>query len=121
MASILLAEDEDSMRAFLARALERGGYDVHTAGNGLDALTALLARRFDMLLADIVMPGLDGFELARRAGAAYPDMPIMLITGFAAVALQAHNAKLSRTRVVSKPVHLRSLVAQVNELLAPRT
>jgi two-component system, cell cycle response regulator CpdR len=120
MAQILLAEDDDSMRAFLARGLERAGYDVHAAGNGLDALTALLARRFDMLVADIVMPGLDGIELARRASAAYPEMPVLLITGFAAVALQAHNAKLARARVVSKPVHLRDLVSLVNEMLPAR-
>ena len=79
MARILLAEDDDSMRAFLKRALERAGHDVEAVGDGVDALAALIADRFDLLLADIVMPGLDGIELARRASDDDPAMRVVLI------------------------------------------
>lgn len=118
MARILLAEDDDSLRGFLAKALERAGHEVHAVGDGIDAMAALLARRFDLLLADIVMPGLDGIELARRAGQDDPQLRIMLITGFAAVALQARG-ELKYTRVLSKPIHLRDLVNQVDDVLMP--
>ena len=111
MAPILLAEDDDSMRAFLKRALERTGHDV-------EALAALIADRFDLLLADIVMPGLDGIELARRASDDDPAMRVVLITGFAAVALRAHSEAPSAAQVLTKPIHLRDLVSQVDDILA---
>ena len=120
MAHILLAEDDESMRVFLAKALERAGHSVIAVGDGIDAMTELLSHKFDLLLADIVMPGLDGIELARRAGADDPELRIMLITGFAAVAVQARSESLDRTRVLSKPVHLRDLVAQVDDYLEPK-
>ena len=118
MARILLAEDDESLRRFLAKALERGGHEVHAVGDGVSALTALLSNRFDLLLADIVMPAMDGIELARRAGALRPRPRIMLITGFAALLLEARDAVPRGTRLFSKPIHLRDLVRQVNEVLA---
>ncbi len=118
MARILLAEDDDSLRTFLARALERAGHEVHAVGDGISATTALLSNRFDLLVADIVMPGLDGIELARRAAGEHPRLRIMLITGFAALVLQAREAVPDRARVFSKPIHLRDLVRQVDEVLA---
>ena len=118
MARILLAEDDDSMRAFLAKSLERGGHDVDAVGDGVDALAALISTRFDLLLADIVMPGLDGIELARRAVADDPALRVILITGFAAVALRAKDEAPDGAQVLSKPMHLRDLVHQVDEILA---
>ncbi len=118
MARILLAEDDDSMRAFLKRALEKGGHDVEAVGDGIDALAALISDRYDLLLADIVMPGLDGIELARRASQDDPAMRVILITGFAAVALRARTEAPSGAQVLSKPMHLRELVAQVDVILA---
>lgn len=118
MARILLAEDDDSMRAFLKRALERGGHEVDAVGDGVDALAALISDRFDLLLADIVMPGLDGVELARRAAEDDPALRVVLITGFAAVALRARDNAPAGAQVLSKPMHLRELVNQVDEILA---
>ncbi len=118
MARILLAEDDASLRNFLARALERAGHEVVTVENGSDAYDRLGGGEFELLIADIVMPGLDGIELARRAGTENPALRIVLITGFAAMALQARDADIGRTRVLSKPVHLRELVDQVDEVLA---
>lgn len=118
MARILLAEDDDSMRGFLQRALQRAGHEVDAVGDGVDALAALIGSRFDLLLADIVMPGLDGIELARRAADDDPDLKVVLITGFAAVALRARDEVPNGTQVLSKPIHLRELVHQVDEIIA---
>ncbi|MGI9522311.1 MAG: response regulator, partial [Hyphomicrobiaceae bacterium] len=69
-------------------------------------------------LTDIVMPFMDGIELARRAGEIDPELKIMFITGFAAVTLNTDVAAPADARVLSKPFHLRDLVAEVDELLA---
>jgi two-component system cell cycle response regulator CpdR len=117
MARILIAEDDTSMREFLAKALRRAGYDVVTVGDGLDALTQVSEERFDLLLADVVMPGLDGIEVARRATKKHPGLKVMFITGFAAVALRAREQSPKDARVLSKPFHLRDLVDQVDVML----
>ena len=114
MAQILLAEDDNSMREFLAKALRRAGYEVVPVGDGLDALAQLSEMPFDLLLADVVMPGLDGIELARRATKSQPGIKVMFITGFAAVARRAREQSPNNAKVLSKPVHQRDLVAQVD-------
>ena len=117
MARILLAEDDDSMRSFLAKALKRAGHEVIDADNGLDALALLGDQGFDLLLADVVMPGLDGIELARRAAKEQPGIRVMFITGFAAVALKARDQGPTGARVLSKPFHLKDLVRQIDAML----
>ena len=67
MARILLAEDDENLRFFLARALRRAGHEVSDHGDGESALGFMNEHAVDLLLADVVMPGLDGIELARRA------------------------------------------------------
>lgn len=117
MANILLAEDDDSMRDFLAKALQRAGHQVRAVGDGLAALSAVGEESVDLLLADVVMPGLDGIELARRAAKEQPGIKVMFITGFAAVALKACEEAPRGARVLSKPFHLRELVSQVDAML----
>ncbi len=118
MRKILLAEDDDSMRRFLAKALERAGYEVVSYGNGVEAFESLKEKRVTLLLTDIVMPEMDGIELAKRASEIDPEMKIMFITGFAAVALQPHSAAPKRSRILSKPIHLKDLVREVDKMLA---
>ncbi|MBX9728713.1 MAG: response regulator [Sphingopyxis sp.] len=115
MVRVLLAEDDEAMRTYLARALERNGYDVSTAATGLEALTLVESGTYDLLLTDIVMPEMDGIELAQKAQALDPAPKVMFITGFAAVALQANDA-MPEARVLSKPFHLKDLVGQVDAL-----
>ena len=115
MIRILLAEDDDSMRVYLARALERVGYGVSAVDRGTAALKLLEHQSFDLLLTDIVMPELDGIELAQRAGAIDPAMRVMFITGFAAVALEG-GQMIEQAKVLSKPFHLRDLVAEVDRM-----
>src|SRR6187431_3458645 len=115
---ILLAEDDEDMRRFLVRALTKAGYEVVSFGNGLEAYERLKEEPFTLLLTDIVMPEMDGIELARRASELDPDIKIMFITGFAAVALNSDSAAPKNAKVLSKPVHLRELVSEVGKMLA---
>ncbi|MFD1105159.1 cell cycle two-component system response regulator CpdR [Sphingobium olei] len=115
MIRILLAEDDESMRTYLARALEKSGYDVVSVGTGMEAVPHIEADRFDLLLTDIVMPEMDGIELAQHAAQVAPDMRIMFITGFAAVTLKAGKA-VPQAKVLSKPFHLRDLVLEVERM-----
>ncbi len=118
MARILLAEDDDSLRTFLAGALIKAGHEVADYPDGDLALEALNNLQFDLLLTDIVMPGVDGVELARKAAELRPDMKIVFITGFAAVALNPANQAPAKAKVLSKPFHLRELVAEVEKVMA---
>jgi two-component system cell cycle response regulator CpdR len=115
---ILLAEDDHSMRRFLVGALQKAGYEVIDFGNGAEAYDRLKEEPFSLLLTDIVMPEMDGIELARRAAELDPDLKIMFITGFAAVTLNSESQAPKDAKVLSKPFHLRDLVAEVGRLLA---
>ena len=118
MKRILLAEDDNDMRQFLTRALKNAGYEVVSFDNGLSAYERLREEPFSLLLSDIVMPEMDGIELARRAAELDPDIKIMFITGFAAVALNGDSSAPKQAKVLSKPVHLRDLVNEVHKMLA---
>ena len=90
MIRILLAEDDEVMRQYLARALTKSGYAVVDVDCGTEALRHIESgEKFDLLLTDIVMPGLDGIELAQKSSLIDPDMRVMFITGFSAVSLKA--------------------------------
>ncbi len=115
MIRILLAEDEDAMRAYLARALENAGYDVVAVDRGTAALPWLETEAFDLLLTDIVMPEMDGIELAQRCADISPKTKVMFITGFAAVSLRA-SREAPQAKVLSKPFHLRDLVLEVQRI-----
>jgi two-component system cell cycle response regulator CpdR len=115
---ILLAEDDEGMRRFLVKALEKAGYDVIAFGNGLEAYERLKEEPFTLLLTDIVMPEMDGIELARKASELDPDLKIMFITGFAAVALNPDSQAPKDAKILSKPFHLRDLVDEVERMLA---
>lgn len=119
MANILLAEDDDAMLNFLVLALERAGHHVTARQNGLEALSALHeSDTFDLLLTDIVMPGLDGIELAQKATEICPDIKVMFITGFAAMAMRSDSDETpDNAKTLSKPFHLNDLVEQVEKIL----
>ncbi len=112
---ILLAEDDDAMRGYLSRALENAGYEVDSVDRGTDAVPLLEARHFDLLLSDIVMPEMDGIELAQRCNEVSPATKVMFITGFAGVTLKASREQ-PEAKVLSKPFHLRDLVLEVERI-----
>ena len=103
------------MRSYLERALCNAGYEVESVDRGTDALPLLEKRRFDLLLSDIVMPEMDGIELAQRCNEISPSTKVMFITGFAAVSLRASREQ-PHARVLSKPFHLRDLVLEVERV-----
>ncbi|MEP7316181.1 MAG: response regulator [Sphingomicrobium sp.] len=115
MIRILLAEDDTSMREYLQRALQRVGYYVEAVGCGTEAVPLLQAGKFDLLLTDIVMPEMDGIELAQKASSIDSAIRVMFITGFAAVALQAGKTT-PEAKLLSKPFHLKDLVAEVDRM-----
>jgi two-component system cell cycle response regulator CpdR len=118
MAQILLAEDDESLRRFLAQALVKAGHHVSDFGDGVAAYECLQGIRFDLLLTDIVMPGMDGIELAKRAAEMDAGLKIMFITGFAAVALHPSSQAPKQAKVLSKPFHLREIVQEVERMIA---
>ena len=115
MIRILLAEDDQAMRTYLARALQNAGYDVVAVDRGSEALPYLETEEFDLLLSDIVMPEMDGIELAQRCAEVSPMTKVMFITGFAAVTLRA-SREAPQAKVLSKPFHLRDLVMEVQRV-----
>ena len=117
MIRILLAEDEQAMREYLVRALEKSGYEVVAVDRGTDAAPLLEdeSRHFDLLLTDIVMPEMDGIELARHCAKVSPKTEVMFITGFSGVALRAGES-MPKAKVLSKPFHLKDLVLEVERL-----
>jgi two-component system cell cycle response regulator CpdR len=118
MIHILLAEDDAAMRAYLARALENAGFAVVAVDRGTSALPLLEDGNFDLLLSDIVMPEMDGIELAQRCSELSPRTKVIFITGFAGVTLRA-NQQMPQAKVLSKPFHLRDLVLEVQRMFDP--
>jgi two-component system cell cycle response regulator CpdR len=119
MARILVAEDEDGLRALVARALTLDGHDIVTASNGAEALD-LLARdsgRFELLLTDIRMPVMDGIALAIAAGRDHPDLGILLMTGYADQRERASVLNALIHDVIAKPFSLGMIRDAVNEAL----
>ncbi len=122
MATILIAEDDKAVREFVSRALIQNGHEVTAVGDGLQALTALEKQRYDMMLADIVMPQLDGIALALKASKDYPDLPVLLMTGYAAERQRAHNLDALIHDVISKPftlTEIRETVRRITNTAGP--
>jgi CheY-like chemotaxis protein len=122
MARVLIAEDEDVLRALCARALLSDGHEVKAARDGSEALDLLTREKggFDLLLTDIRMPQMDGIELALAAGRDYPDLTIMLMTGFADQRERAHGLDAIIHDVIAKPFSVAALRAAVTEALTVR-
>ena len=109
------------MRLYLERALIRSGYAVTSVDRGTAAYALLQAgEHFDLLLTDIVMPEMDGIELAQKAAILAPDLRVMFITGFSAVTLRAGQA-MPNAKILSKPFHLKDLVLEVDRVFATQS
>ena len=117
-ARILVAEDDSSVRTFVFKALSLRGHDVATVDDGVQALEALKKEAFQLLVTDIVMPGLDGIALALRAGRDYPDLPILLMTGYSAERQRAHNLDRLAIRFILKPFTLQQICDAVEQTLS---
>jgi two-component system, cell cycle response regulator CpdR len=116
MARVLIADDEDSMRSLVARAIAMDGHETVTAADGAEALDILAgdARAFDLLLTDIKMPIMDGIALALAVARDFPELTILLMTGFADQRERALGLNAIVHDVVTKPfsvADIRSAVA----------
>lgn len=118
MAHILIAEDEDPTREFLTRALVHEGHQITAVADGGEALEALQAATFDLLLTDIVMPQLDGIALALKVTKDFPDLRIVLMTGYADEHARAHNLDALVHKVITKPFSMAEICAAVKAVLA---
>jgi CheY-like chemotaxis protein len=120
MPRILIAEDDEAVRALAARALLENGHDVVTAADGGAALETLTREngRFDLLLTDIQMPVMDGIALALAAARDHPDMTILLMTGYADQRERAHGLDALIHDVITKPLSVAGIRDAVDEALA---
>lgn len=122
MSRILIVDDEDSMRALVARAIGMDGHDTVTASDGGEALDLLVAEAgaFDLLLTDIKMPVMDGIALALAAARDFPNLTILLMTGFADQRERASNLEAIIHDVITKPFSVADIRTAVADALAAR-
>ena len=106
------------MREHLTRALQKSNYDVVAVECGTQAVPYLESEKFDLLLTDIVMPEMDGIELAQLCAKLSPDTQVMFIIGFSGVTLRAGET-VPKAKILSKPFHLKDLVMEVQRLFEP--
>lgn len=116
---ILVVEDEPGVRDFVRRGLISGGYQVSVAEDGQQALEVLEHEPFDLMITDIVMPGLDGIALALKAAKEYPSLKILLMTGYSTERQRAHNLEALVHTVLAKPFSLKDLLQTVEMALKP--
>jgi two-component system, cell cycle response regulator CpdR len=122
MARVLIADDEDSMRSLVARAIAMDGHDIVAAEDGAEALEILVrdGGGFDLLLTDIQMPVMDGIALALTAARDFPDLTILLMTGFADQRERASNLNAIVHDVITKPFSVADIRTAVADALAAK-
>lgn len=122
MASILVAEDEMPMRAFIRRVLTMRGHDVVAVADGAEAVLRLSREPYDLLITDIAMPNMDGVELALKAARDWPDLRVLLMSGLPLERQQAHGIGQLAQAVLQKPFTMVALDGAVERALeaAPR-
>jgi CheY-like chemotaxis protein len=122
MARVLIADDEESMRALVARAIAMDGHEIVTAQDGAEALDLLTRENgaFDLLLTDIQMPIMDGIALALSAARDFPELTILLMTGFAHQRERASNLTAIAHDVITKPFSVADIRTAVADALASK-
>ena len=117
-ARVLIVDDDDDVRLVAAAMVEEAGYEVESAGGGAAALAALEASDFQLLVTDVVMPGMSGVDLVRRVREKWPALPILFASGYAD--LQTFGEELSEERVLRKPYRLADVAAEIHAVLDSR-
>ena len=122
MPRVLIADDEASMRALVARAIAMDGHETVTAQDGAEALEILTREdgAFDLLLTDIQMPVMDGIALALSAARDFPNLTVLLMTGFADQRERASNLNAIVHDVITKPFSVADIRTAVADALASR-
>ena len=115
---ILVVDDDDPVRVMLARLLRTQGYTVLQAGNAIEARALLDDERPDLVISDIVMPGESGIELRRSIATRWPDLPVILISGYSAEGPAEFAARTPNTTFVQKPFAADQLLTLVEQTIA---
>ena len=113
---ILIVDDEPQIRGFLSLTFENAGYTVTTAANGRDAIALLSAESFDLLLSDVMMPEMNGHQLAQWAAAHFPEIRTILMSGYDPGCRNC--ADPPRCHLIAKPFQPRQMLAFVEQALA---
>ncbi|HPU97088.1 MAG TPA: response regulator [Candidatus Hydrogenedentes bacterium] len=109
--SLLVVDDDAHLRTALSRWFTMRGFQVDTAENGEEALEQCASRRYDVITMDLVMPGIDGAETASRIRTMHPDVPIIMLSGYAGDAERLHEAGF--LEVLQKPIRMLELERKV--------
>ena len=115
---ILLVDDEENYRELIARVLTKAGYEVLQAADGMGALSLLERSNVDLVISDILMPVLNGYALVARLREKWPDMPVILTTGFLSPDAAKSMMKGS-VDFIPKPINAESLLDMVRGRIAP--
>lgn len=118
MARILVVEDEVPVREFIRRVLEQRGHEVVAVADGSQAVVRLARASFDLLLTDIVMPNMDGVELALKAARDWPQLRILMMSGFVSERERARGLGLLANGILAKPFSMVDLNEAVERALA---
>lgn len=115
---ILVAEDNPAVREFIVRALQSLNMEIASVSDGQEALDKLFKEPFDILVTDIVMPNVDGIALALKATHDYPNLKIIMISGYAQERMRAHNLDALVHRIIAKPFSLEEICEAVQDVIA---
>jgi len=115
--SVLVVDDEDSLRNVLAGELKTEGYDVHAASDGDEAISALDKVKFKLVLLDIKMPRISGFDVLKHIRQHHPGTKVVMLTGFADLKNAIESKKLGADDFVSKPYDLVDLLTTIERVL----
>src|SRR3984957_1242975 len=117
-ARVLVAEDNPAVREFITRSLGTAGYKTVAVADGQQALDILAKEKFDVLVTDIVMPNVDGIALALKAVRLFPDLRIVMISGYAQERMRAHNLDALVHRIIAKPFSLEEICEAVRDSIS---
>lgn len=115
---ILVVDDEEALRTVLSTELNSEGYDVETASDGDEAISIVQNKKFDLLLLDIKMPKVDGFEVLKFVKKSFPAVKVIMLTGFADLKNAIESKKLGAEDFVSKPYDLVDLLTTIERVLS---
>jgi DNA-binding NtrC family response regulator len=114
---ILVVDDEEALRTVLSTELDGEGYKVSSAADGREAINILTSNEFDLVLLDIKMPNVDGFEVLKFSKERWPKTKIVMLTGFADLKNAIESKKLGAEDFISKPYDLVDLLTTVERVL----
>ena len=116
--SVLVVDDEEALRTVLSSELASEGYQVESASDGDEAISIVQNKQFDLILLDIKMPKVDGFEVLKFVKKSYPQMKVIMLTAFADLKNAIESKKLGAEDFISKPYDLVDLLTTIERVLS---